>query len=121
MMEHRGSIQGRWLAAGGALYAAIAVALAAYAAHLAPGPQQAHLQLAAVVAFGHGVALAALAPRAQHRLARIALTGLWWGVLLFAGSLAANAIAQWPVVLAPFGGSLLIGAWLVYSFDQLRH
>jgi uncharacterized membrane protein YgdD (TMEM256/DUF423 family) len=119
-MERTHSRQGRWLAAGGALYAAIAVALAAYAAHIASGPQQAHLQLAALFAFGHGIALAALAPGAQRRLARIALSGLWWGVLLFAGSLAANALAQWPVALAPVGGSLLIAAWLLYCIDLLR-
>jgi uncharacterized membrane protein YgdD (TMEM256/DUF423 family) len=119
-MQRVTSGNGKWLAAGGALYAAIAVALAAYAAHVANGPAQSHLPLAAAIAFGHGVALAALAPVAQRRLARIALSGLWWGVLLFSGSLVGNAVAQWPVALAPFGGSLLIGAWLVYSFDLLR-
>jgi uncharacterized membrane protein YgdD (TMEM256/DUF423 family) len=121
MMEGAGSMQGRWLAAGGGLYAAIAVGLAAYAAHVAPGPPQAHLQLAALFAFGHGIALAALGPLAQRRLTRVALWALWLGVLLFSGSLAANALARWPVTFAPIGGSLLIGAWLAYSFDQLRH
>lgn len=119
-MERADSIPGRWLAAGGALYAAVAVALAAYAAHVAAGPQQAHLQLAALFAFGHGIALAALAPGARRMPMRIALCGLWWGVLLFSGSLAANALAQWPVMLAPFGGSLLIGAWLLVAVDFLR-
>src|SRR4051794_26043131 len=89
------------LAAGGALYAATAVALAAYAAHVTSGPQQSHLQLAAVFAFGHGIAIAALAPTTRQTVGRIALAGLWWGVLLFSGSLAGNAIAQWPVTLAP--------------------
>ena len=119
-MAHANSVQGRWLAAGGGVYAAISVALAAYAAHGAAGPQQAHLYLAALFAFGHGIALAALAPRAQRRMARLALSALWLGVLLFSGSLAANAVAGWPVALAPFGGGLLVAGWLAHSIDQLR-
>ena len=38
------------------------MALAAYASHAALGPDQARLQLAAALAFGHGVARATLAP-----------------------------------------------------------
>ena len=63
----------RWLAATGAVLAALAVALAAYAAHAASADAQSRLQLAAVFAFGHGIALAALAPRAQRRIGRSAL------------------------------------------------
>jgi uncharacterized membrane protein YgdD (TMEM256/DUF423 family) len=119
-MARTGSIHGRGLAASGGLYAAIGVGLAAYAAHAASGPQQHQLQWAALFAFGHGVALAALAPMAQRPLERWALSALWLGVLLFSGSLAAKALAQWPVVLAPLGGSLLIAGWLLYAVDQLR-
>lgn len=119
-MRRLGATAGTWLAAGGGLYAAIAMALAAYAAHAASGAAQSQLQLAAVVAFGHGVALAALAPGARSRIAQLALCGLWWGVLLFSGSLVGNATAHWPVTLAPFGGGLLIVAWLVVSFELLR-
>ena len=70
-----------WLAANGALCAAAAVALSAYAAHAAQGPAQARLQTAALFAFGHGVALAVLAPQSTRTLARLALAVLYaWEV-----------------------------------------
>ncbi|WP_166212532.1 DUF423 domain-containing protein [Cognatiluteimonas telluris] len=116
--DHRD--RGRWLAAGGALYAAAAVALAAYATHVLAGPDQARLQAAAVFAFGHGVAIAALAPGLRGRLGRAALSGLWLAVLLFAGSLVGKAVAGWPLTLAPYGGSLAIASWLVFALDRLR-
>jgi uncharacterized membrane protein YgdD (TMEM256/DUF423 family) len=116
--DHRD--RGRWLAAGGALYAAAAVALMAYAAHVAAGPDQARLQTAAMFAFGHGVALAALAPVIRRRLGRTALVGLWLAVLLFSGSLVGKTIAGWPTTLAPYGGSLAIASWLVFALDRLR-
>ena len=48
--------------ATGAVFSALSVGLAAYASHGAEGDARARLMLAAVFAFGHGVALAALAP-----------------------------------------------------------
>ena len=110
-----------WLAFNGALCAAAAVALAAYAAHGAQGEAQARLQLAAMFAFGHGVALAALAPATTPRLGRFALSSLYLGVLVFCGSLVMNVFAQWPTTLAPLGGMLLIGGWLLYAVDALRN
>ena len=109
-----------WLAFNGALCAAAAVALAAYAAHGTEGEAQSRLQLAAVFAFGHGLALAVLAPAMTHRLGRFALSLLYLGVLLFCGSLVLNVLAQWPTTLAPLGGTLLIGGWLLYAADSLR-
>lgn len=109
-----------WLAANGALCAAAAVALSAYAAHAAQGPAQARLQTAALFAFGHGVALAVLAPQSTRTLARFALAMLYAGVLLFSGSLVFNALAQWPTTLAPLGGCLLIAGWLLYAVDAMR-
>lgn len=110
----------RWLAAAGALYAAIAVALSAYAAHAALGAAQSRLQTAAIFAFGHGIALAALAPDTGDRLGRIALCALWVGVLLFSGSLAASELLQWPTTFAPLGGMLMIGGWIAFAFDLTR-
>ncbi len=107
-----------WLAANGALCAAAAVALSAYAAHA--GLLQERLQTAALFAFGHGLALAALAPTATRALTRLALAMLYVGVLLFSGSLVLNALAQWPTTLAPLGGSLLIAGWLLYAVDAMR-
>lgn len=111
---------GRMLAFNGALLAAASVALAAYAAHGVEGVAQSRLQTAAVFAFGHGVALAALAPAATGRVARIALLALYFGVLLFSGSLVFNVLAQWPATLAPAGGLLLIGGWLLWALGALR-
>ena len=109
-----------WLAAGGALLAAISVALAAYASHAAQGPAQGRLQLAAAFAFGHGLALAALAPAMSRGLGQVALAALVAGVLLFSGSLAGAALAQWPTTLAPLGGVLMISAWLALAVAFLR-
>lgn len=108
-----------WLAANGALCAAAAVALAAYAAHGVTGVAQSRLWLAAVFAFGHGLALAVLAP-AAGKFGRFALSLLYFGVLLFSGSLVFNVLAQWPTTLAPFGGILLIIGWLLYAAETLR-
>lgn len=110
----------RWLTASGALLAAAAVALSAYAAHGVQGDAQSRLQTAALFAFGHGIALAALAPWARRRLGLVALVGLLSGVLLFSGSLVGSHVLGESVGLAPFGGSLLILAWLLYAADAMR-
>ena len=110
-----------WLAAGGALSAAAAVALSAYAAHAAIGPGQSRLQTGAVFALLHGVALAALARDAERMLARIALAALLLGLLLFSASVAMSVLLQWPSTLAPLGGMLLIAGWIAYAVDRLRH
>jgi uncharacterized membrane protein YgdD (TMEM256/DUF423 family) len=108
------------MAAVGALYAAAAVALSAYAAHAVQGTAQTRLETAAILAFGHGIALAALAPATASHLGHIALLALCIGVLLFSGSLAFSVFAQWPTTLAPLGGMLLIGGWLAFAIDLLR-
>lgn len=110
----------RWLAALGALFAALSVALAAYAAHAASADAQSRLQLAAVFAFGHGVALAALAPRVQRRVGRIALCMLAVGVLLFSGSLVGHALATLPTTFAPIGGMLMIAGWLLHAIAAMQ-
>ncbi len=108
------------LAACGALYAAAAVALSAYAAHAVEGPAQLRLQTAAIFAFGHGVALAALAPAVLRRLGRVAMWMLCIGVLLFSGSLAVSVLLGLRATAAPFGGMLLIAGWIVFAIDLLR-
>lgn len=110
----------RALTAGGAVLAAAAIALSAYAAHGAPGEGRAHLQMAALLAFGHGIALAALASRAGRPLARIALAAMLLGVAMFSGSLVAAHFLGTPTMPAPYGGSLLILAWLAFAADALR-
>ncbi|CTP88134.1 hypothetical protein A6R71_10055 [Xanthomonas translucens pv. arrhenatheri] len=114
-----------WLACAGGLLAATAIGLSAYASHGVSEPlAQSHLQTAALYAFGHGLALAALARSSERLLARAALAllllGTLLGTLLFSGSLAGNALAQWPTRLAPVGGTTLMLGWLLYALDALR-
>lgn len=109
-----------WQACLGALLAASAVALAAYASHVAEGTAQSRLQMAAIFAFGHGVALVALAPQVTDRLRVAASLALQLGVLLFCGSLAAGVLLAWPAGAAPVGGMLMIGGWLLWAVAALR-
>jgi uncharacterized membrane protein YgdD (TMEM256/DUF423 family) len=110
----------RLLAAAGSVLAAVAVALAAYASHAASGHEQTRLLHAALFGFGHGIALAALAPQASRRLGRLSLSLMLTGVLLFSGSLAAAALLGTSTRLAPAGGSLMILAWLLHAANALR-
>ena len=111
----------RLLPAAGAVLAAAAVALSAYAAHVVDPAAQARLQPAALFAFGHGIALAALGPFAVRRLARLALAALLLGTLLFSGSLVLAHFLAISTVLAPFGGGLMILAWLAWAGDRIGH
>ena len=90
------------MTAAGSVLAAAGIALSAYAAHVRDGEVRARLQMAAVFAFGHGVALAALAPHAVRTLARIALAAMLLGVLCFSGSLAAAHFLGTPTSLVAF-------------------
>jgi uncharacterized membrane protein YgdD (TMEM256/DUF423 family) len=110
----------RALAAMGAWLCAIAVALAAYASHAASGLPQARLQTAALFAFAHGLALVVLVPRANTRGSRIGIAMLLAGVLLFSGSLAAEALSGLHPRLAPFGGTLLIAGWALLGATMLK-
>ena len=110
----------RYIAAIGSLLAGLAVALSAYAMHAAEAAAQARLLQAAIFAFAHGVALTALAPLAQRPTGLLALAMLLGGVFLFSGSLLAAAMLGLPSTLAPFGGALMIGGWLLHAFDRLR-
>jgi uncharacterized membrane protein YgdD (TMEM256/DUF423 family) len=42
------------------------------------------------------------------------------GIVLFSGSLAAAGLWATPTAAAPFGGSLLIVAWLLAAIDYAR-
>ena len=109
------------LAFSGALLAAAAIALSAYAAHgVVDAHAQSSLQTTAMYAFGHGVALAALAAGTTRSLGRASLYLLLLGTLLFSGSLAVNVLAQAGSRLAPIGGSCLILGWVLWAFDALR-
>ena len=116
-----GGRTGAWLAAAGAVLAALAVGLSAYAAHgVADAHARGNLQLASLYAFGHGIALAALAPATARRVPLLAQAGLLAGTLLFAGSLAFAALLGWPTRLAPLGGTVLMASWLLYAVGVAR-
>lgn len=110
----------RALAAAGAILAAASVGLAAYAAHAVEPGAQARLQSAAWFAFGHGIALAALAPRALQRVGQVALAGLLLGTLAFSGSLVGAHLFGAATTLAPFGGGLMILSWLLWAAHASR-
>ena len=110
-----------WLALSGGLLAAAAVALSAYASHgIAAAQAQSHVQTAALFAFGHGLALAALAPSTTRRMGKAALGLLLLGTLLFAGSLVGGALLGLPTRLAPAGGIALMLGWVVWGVDAIR-
>ena len=110
-----------FLAFCGALLAASAVALSAYAAHGVGDPlAQSRLHTAALQAFGHGAVLAVLGPASLNLLGRTALYVLLLGVLLFAGSVAGGVLLGWPTTLAPAGGMALIGGWVLFALSALR-
>ncbi len=109
------------LAFSGAVLAALAVALGAYASHGATDAQaQANLQTASLYAFGHGIALAALAAGTARSLGKAGLYLLLIGTLLFSGSLALGALAQLSTKVAPMGGICLILGWLLWALDSIR-
>ncbi|GHA69254.1 DUF423 domain-containing protein [Cognatilysobacter bugurensis] len=109
-----------WFGAVGAWLAGASVALAAYASHGVEGEARERLMLAAVFAFGHGLAAAAIAPQASRRAARFSLALLLIGVALFSGSLVAAQFFGTPTRFAPLGGTLLMLGWLVLGIDRVR-
>ncbi|UNK57856.1 DUF423 domain-containing protein [Pseudoxanthomonas daejeonensis] len=112
---------GAWLAASGAVLAALAIGASAYAAHgIAAAHARGNLQTASLYAFAHGAMLAALAQAPARRLRWLALAGLLLGTLLFAGSLAGGALLGWPTRLAPLGGTLLMASWILLAVDSVR-
>ena len=92
----------------------------AYASHAANGQAQARLGLAALFAFGHGLALLVLSAKATRKLARLALSLLALGLCLFSGSLAAAVFIGTATSLAPAGGLLMITGWLMLAVVALR-
>lgn len=112
---------GDGLAAAGAVLAALAIALSAYAAHgVADAHARGAVQTAGLYAFAHGAVLLVLGGAPARRLRRLAMAGLLLGTLLFAGSVAGGALLGWPTRLAPFGGSLLMASWLLLAVDAVR-
>src|SRR3546814_1352231 len=80
--------------------------LSAYASHVAVGAGQAALLTGAAIAFGHGLALAALSRQARRRMAVLALAAILAGTLLFSSGLVVAHFTGAAARTAPFGGSL---------------
>jgi uncharacterized membrane protein YgdD (TMEM256/DUF423 family) len=106
----------RAIAVFAALSCGISVALGAYASHVAQATDARRLALAALFAFGHGLALIVLCTRTS-RLAIGSMICLALGVMLFSGSLALAVFLGTPTALAPFGGSLLMVGWSILAVD----
>ena len=105
----------------GGSFAACAVALSAYAMHATLDPHaREQVVIAAAFAFGHGLALAALARHGAHWLGALSLSALFVGVVLFAGSLVGAAVAHAPTTFAPLGGMITIAGWLLFALHSLR-
>ena len=101
-------------ATAGALLAALAVALSAWAAHGLPvGREQHNVLMACLYAFGHGALLRVLAARAGSRVEQAGRWLLLFGVVLFSGSLVGNVLWAWPTAAAPAGGVAMIVGWLL--------
>lgn len=115
-----GRAAGRGLAVAGSVMAALSVGLAAYASHAGAPDAREALQSAALFLFGHGIALAALAPRVVRRLGLVALAGLLLGTMLFSCSVVAARLLGWPSTLAPLGGMLMMASWLAWAVDVGR-
>ena len=93
----------------------------AYSAHgAADAYAQSSLQTAALYAFGHGIALAALAAGTTRSLGRAGMVLLLLGTLLFSGSLVLAMFTQTSPRFAPVGGFCLILGWLLWALDAMR-
>lgn len=111
----------RLQASSGAVLAALAIGLSAWAAHgLPPGRGQHNVLMASLFCFGHGVAWIALARQAGNRCWMLGLGAQAIGVLLFCGSLLGNVLAGWPTRLAPAGGIALMAGWLLLAIAVWR-
>lgn len=99
-----------------ALACGLSVAIGAYASHVAAGQARERLALAALFAFGHGLALLVIAGR-ETRLSAAVKLAFIAGIVLFCGSLAAAGLFGTPTLAAPFGGSLLMLGWLLAAID----
>jgi uncharacterized membrane protein YgdD (TMEM256/DUF423 family) len=109
----------RAFAVFGALACGLSVALGAYASHVAQAPDAKRLALAALFAFGHGLASIILSPRTS-RTAILSMLCFLFGVILFSGSLASAALFATSTALAPFGGSLLMLGWGILAVEFIR-
>lgn len=111
----RAPLPQRVFATGGALACGVAVGLGAYASHGVEGQDAVRLGLAALMLFGHGLAVQGWARFSAHVPVAIALTLQLIGLTLFCGSLIAAVAFATPTAWAPVGGILLMLGWLALA------
>lgn len=110
----------RWPVSAGALLACIAVALSAWGSHAVEGPARSNLLTAAAFAFGHGVALIALAGAGGGRLRTLASLLLLAGTLVFGAALVGKSVFGLPSAFAPYGGMAVMLGWLLHAVAAWR-
>jgi uncharacterized membrane protein YgdD (TMEM256/DUF423 family) len=111
----------RAAAALAALYCCLAIALGAYAAHVAAPEAGERLERASLYLLLHGIAvLVFVLGRSPSAGNRLIFSLLLIGTALFSGSLAALALAAVPATLAPAGGILMMLGWLWAGLHMLR-
>ena len=87
--------------------------------------QMSTFQLAVKYQFIHALALLAVALMASHFDKPIIVVSGWWfvvGTVLFSGSLYALCFLpiRWLGFITPFGGVLLIVAWVLLAVSAIR-
>ncbi|HEX7337462.1 MAG TPA: DUF423 domain-containing protein [Gemmatimonadales bacterium] len=118
----------RVLAGIGAIFALLAVAAGAFAAHALRaelGPNIAVFETAARYQMYHGLGLLLIAWAINRQPSNLLNWAGWLmvaGTILFSGSLYGLALtsARWFAAGAPFGGVALIAAWLCVSLAMFR-
>ena len=113
----------RILNACGAFFAAMAVGLSAYVSHAFISSQsKTNLFIATIFLFGHGLALCTL-PENKNRFIRfniVGRVGILFGTLMFCSALIMPILFGITAPrIAPLGGLLSIGAWIVYGYARL--
>lgn len=124
-MPRRTNVLGmdRFFVALGSLAGLLAVAAAAYAAHGPDAAAAPTLANAVQMQGWHALALVACGLWAPNngRLARLAGAAFALGILLFCGAVylsVLGGVRLGPV--APVGGTLLMGGWLLLGLSALR-
>lgn len=118
----------RVFAGMGAIFAMLAVAAGAFAAHTLQaklGSKMVVFETAARYQMYHGLGLLLIAWAINRRPSKLLNWAGWLmvaGTILFSGSLYGLALtsARWLAAAAPLGGVALIAAWLCLSLAMFR-
>ena len=115
-------MQRLWIALG-AVSGLLSVGLAAIAAHALAPPARNLVQEGLAMQFPHALALLAVGLWSSRagRLADAAGAAFALGTVLFCGELYVHAVTGVTLgVVAPIGGTTLMGGWLLLALSALR-